>query len=322
MKPLPATEENIRRAAGVIRDGGIVAFPTETVYGLGADAFNPEAVARIFEAKQRPFFDPLIVHIGDIQQLDMVAASIPGVGRECAHRFWPGPFTMVLPKSGNVPDIVTAGLDTVGIRMPAHDIARRLIGESGTPLAAPSANPFGYISPTSAAHVARQLGNRVDMILDGGPCAVGVESTIVGMDESGCTVLRHGGLPAENIEDVTGKLYEKEKTGDPQAPGQLPYHYSPSTPVILVDAIDEIQNLSSHQGILAFTVPDMDTALSPVEVLSPEGSLRKAAARLFDCLHRLDGMGLTCIYAQKVPEEGLGRAIMDRLRKAAARTAG
>ena len=319
MKPLPATEENIRRAAGIIKDGGIVAFPTETVYGLGADAFNPEAVARIFEAKQRPFFDPLIVHIGDIRQLDMVAASIPDMGRECARRFWPGPFTMVLPKSANVPDIVTAGLDTVGIRMPAHDIARRLIAEAGTPVAAPSANPFGYISPTSASHVARQLGDRVDMILDGGPCAVGVESTIVRLDGSGCIVLRHGGLPVEDIEDVTGTLYEKEEKGDPQAPGQLPYHYSPSTPVILVDSIEDIPRFLPTHGILAFTRPEIDTRQAPVEVLSRDGSLREAAVRLFDCLHRLDGMGLGCIYAQKVPEEGLGRAIMDRLRKAAAR---
>ncbi len=319
MKAEPATEENIQEAGRIIRGGGIVAFPTETVYGLGADALNPEAVARIFEAKQRPFFDPLIVHIGEMTQLDRVAAMVPKSARKCAERFWPGPLTMVLPKSSDIPDIVTAGLSTVAVRMPHHDVAYRLLAAAGTPVAAPSANPFGYISPTDADHVVSQLDDRVDMILDGGPCVVGVESTIIRLDESGGAVLRHGGLPVEDVEEITGKLAEKETPGGPEAPGQLPYHYSPLTPVTLVADLKDTGQLSSSHGVLAFSTPEIDTGDAHVEVLSPGESLREAAARLFICMHRLDALKLERIYAEEVPEEGLGRAIMDRLRKAAAR---
>ncbi len=319
MKAKPATEKNIQEAGRIIRGGGIVAFPTETVYGLGADALNPEAVARIFEAKQRPFFDPLIVHIGEMTQLARVAAMVPERARKCAELFWPGPLTMVLLKSDDIPDIVTAGLATVAVRMPDHEVARRLLAAAGTPVAAPSANPFGYISPTDAEHVARQLGDRIDMILDGGPCAVGVESTIISLDESGGRVLRHGGLPVEEVEVITGNLAEKENQGGPEAPGQLSYHYSPLTPVTLVAALSEIRHLSPSHGILAFSTPEIDTGGAHVEVLSPGKSLREAAARLFVCMHRLDALGLDRIYAQEVPEEGLGRAIMDRIRKAAGR---
>lgn len=318
MKCYPATEETIRRAADALSHGGIVAFPTETVYGLGADAFNPIAVARIFEAKRRPHFDPLIVHIAGFDGIDVVARDIPGAARLLADAFWPGPLTLVLPKKDRVPDIVTAGLPTVAVRMPANDVALSLIRLLGRPVAAPSANPFGYLSPTCARHVAEQLGNEVDMILDGGQCDVGVESTIVKIDDSFAELLRPGGLPAEEIERIIGKLQIAE---DPSAridsPGQLKSHYAPKTPVRIVGGIDEVPR-EDGIGVLAFTGTPRHADFSAVEILSPSGDLREAAARLFLCLHNLDSRGVSVIYAESVPETGLGLAIMNRLRKAAA----
>ena len=196
----------MRKATAIIKGGGIVAFPTETVYGLGADAFNPLAVARIFEAKNRPLFDPLIVHIADLSQMEALASRVDKRAGRLAGRFWPGPLTLIMPRSERVPDIVTAGLDTVAVRMPDHLIALELIRSSGTPIAAPSANRFGYISPTKAAHVLDQLGERVDMIIDGGDCSVGVESTIIKLDEGRNVILRPGGLPVEEIEAVIGPV--------------------------------------------------------------------------------------------------------------------
>lgn len=319
MNCYPATEETIRRAADVLSHGGIVAFPTETVYGLGADAFNPIAVARIFEAKRRPHFDPLIVHIAGFDEIDAVARDIPGAARLLADAFWPGPLTLVLPKRDRVPDIVTAGLPTVAVRMPANDVALSLIRLLGRPVAAPSANPFGYLSPTCARHVAEQLGNEVDMILDGGQCAVGVESTIVKIDDGSAELLRPGGLPAEEIERIIGMLQIAE---DPAAriesPGQLKSHYAPKTPVRIVGGIDEVPRAGGI-GVLAFTGTPRHTDFSAVEILSPSGDLREAAARLFLCLHNLDSRGVSVIYAESVPETGLGLAIMNRLRRAAAR---
>ncbi len=307
----------MRKATAVIKSGGIVAFPTETVYGLGADAFNPLAVARIFEAKNRPLFDPLIVHIADLSQMGALASRVDKRAGRLAGRFWPGPLTMVMPRSGRVPDIVTAGLDTVAIRMPDHLIALELIRLSGTPIAAPSANRFGYISPTKAAHVLEQLGERVDMIIDGGPCSVGVESTIIKLDEGRNVILRPGGVPIEEIEAIIGPVEMASSSGDnPEAPGQLPSHYSPSIPVRLAERAGSIDFSREDAGFLLYRRPESGAPSERTEVLSDNGDLQEAAANLFSALHRLDRMKISVIIAEPVPEQGLGIAIMDRLRKA------
>jgi len=319
VKTTPATPEAITHAAAIIRSGGLVAFPTETVYGLGANALDPIAVARIFEAKNRPFFDPLIVHVANVGALDELVMGVDARAVALAAAFWPGPLTIVFPKQAVVPDIVTAGLSTVAIRLPAHPVARALIDEAHVPIAAPSANPFNYISPTRAAHVAAQLGGRVDMILDGGDCMVGVESTIVECAGPGTRILRHGGLPLEEIERVIGPLRDATVHRDaPIAPGQLPAHYSPRTRLAIVRDAHHPPAVSDA-ALLAFRTPPRSLRYAAVEVLSPSGDLREAAANLFSALHRLDEAGVAIIYAEAVPEEGLGRAIMDRLRRAAAK---
>ncbi|OHD64565.1 MAG: threonylcarbamoyl-AMP synthase [Spirochaetes bacterium RBG_13_51_14] len=313
----------MRKATAIIKSGGIIAFPTETVYGLGADAFNPLAVARIFEAKNRPLFDPLIVHIANLAQMSQLASRVDKRAGRLAGRFWPGPLTLVLPKNELVPDIVTAGLDTVAVRMPDHLIALDLIHRSGTPIAAPSANRFGYISPTKAAHVLEQLGERVDMIIDGGDCTVGVESTIVKLDGDRNIILRPGGVPIEEIEAMIGpaeRVTETEKK--PEAPGQFPSHYSPTVPVQLADNIRDIDFSRPDAGFLLFRKPDFDVPLERTEILSIDGDLKEAAANLFSALHLLDKMKIRVIVAEPVPENGLGIAIMDRLRKAARREIG
>ncbi|HSV97343.1 MAG TPA: L-threonylcarbamoyladenylate synthase [Spirochaetota bacterium] len=312
-----ASEVNIERAAGILRSGGIVAFPTETVYGLGADALNPVACARIFEAKNRPSFDPLIVHIARLEDLEALAVAVPLRARALIERFWPGPLTLVLEKKEIVPDIVTAGLPTVAVRMPAHPVALELIVRTGRPIAAPSANPFGYISPTIAGHVVAQIGDSVDMILDGGQCAVGLESTILRIDEERAFLLRPGGLAIEEIENLIGRVDDASgPNAIPQAPGQTTSHYSPRTPVRIVADAAVAGGVAGSAGLLAFRRPRDVLAYDHVEVLSPSGDLREAAARLFSCLHELDARGLDIIIAESVPENGLGRAIMNRLRRA------
>jgi len=308
----------IHRAAEIIRQGGIVAFPTETVYGLGADAFNPLAVARIFEVKRRPYFDPLIVHVAHPADLEKLVKEIPSHAKKLTKRFWPGPLTVVLPKKKEIPDIVTAGLPTVAIRMPRHQMALSLIEQTDSPIAAPSANPFGYLSPTTAEHVREQLGDQVDLILDGGPCPVGVESTIVSFLAERPRLLRSGGVSLEEIESFIGKV-EVGPTEEsmPSAPGMLPRHYAPRTPIIL----DRWENpLKSYKegkiGFLMFREPEKSFKFDHVEVLSKKGELREAAANLFSAIRRLDALNLDLIVAEPVPEVGLGRAIMDRLRRA------
>lgn len=310
-----------RHAADIIRQGGIVAFPTETVYGLGADAFAPLAVARIFEVKGRPHFDPLIVHVASHHDLGKLVVDIPGNAEKLMTRFWPGPLNVVLPKREEVPDIVTAGLPTVAVRMPNHGMALRLIELSGSPIAAPSANPFGYLSPTTADHVRDQLGDRVDLILDGGPCPVGVESTILSFSEGKPKLLRPGGVPLEEIEFVIGKVeIAPIKKNSPSAPGMLPRHYAPRTPIVLdteEGASDSYKN--KKVGLLAFREPREGRTFHHTEVLSQKGDLSEAAANLFAAIRRLDALNLNVIVAEIIPEIGLGRAIMDRLRRASGR---
>jgi len=320
-------EKLIIRAAEIIRRGGLVAFPTETVYGLGADALNARAVARIFEVKRRPRFDPLIVHISDFSMVYELCDHVDERAEKLMRAFWPGPLTIVLPKSEIVPDIVTASLPTVAVRMPAHPIALRLIEKARTPIAAPSANPFGYLSPTSADDVREMLGDRIDMIIDGGRCPIGVESTVIYIAGDKKIVLRPGGLPVEEIERVIGavEIESHEKKQKPRSPGQLPKHYAPRTPLVIASA-DEIRTGTVKRemrhkrcGLLAFKKPTPECYhnYDAIEVLSDKGDLVEAAANLFACLRRLDRRNLDIIYAEPVPEVGLGRAVMDRLRKAA-----
>ena len=315
-----SNNQAIQRAAKIIKGGGVVAFPTETVYGLGADAFNPLAVARIFEVKRRPYFDPLIVHVANPSDVKKLAKETPSNAKKLIERFWPGPLTIVLLKEEKIPDIVTAGLLTLAIRMPNHPMALALIEESKCPIAAPSANPFGYLSPTTAEHVRDQLGDEVDLILDGGPCPVGVESTIVSFLEEKPVLLRPGGVSLEEIESVIGKVEIPSIEGRPSAPGMLPKHYAPRTPIVLDWSQKDLDLYKGKNiGLLLFQEPKDDLKYHSIEILSAKGDLREAAANLFAAVRRLDALHLDVIVAEPISEVGLGRAIMDRLRRAASR---
>ena len=313
--------ESIRQAGRIIKTGGLVAFPTETVYGLGCDAMNANAAAKVFEVKQRPQFDPLIVHIADLKQLEMVIESLPAVGQRLIDTFWPGPLTLVLPKQPAIPDLITAGLSTVAVRMPNHPVAQTLIREAGTPIAAPSANPFGYVSPTTAQHVADGLGNKVDLILDGGPCLVGVESTIVSLAGPQPELLRPGSITIEQLSSIIGSIRRSSSVNHkPIAPGQLSRHYATRTPLTILASAGArpILKDGARAGLLIHShQKDADNRFAAVEVLSPTGDLREAARHLFAALRRLDSLGLDRIYAEPCQEEGLGIAIMDRLRRCA-----
>ena len=318
MRVLKATFDNIKKAAHIIKQGGIVVFPTETVYGLGADAFNPQAVAKIFEVKERPRFDPLIVHINSLKWLDILCSNVNDIVLNLARKFWPGPLTLVLPKKRGVPDIVTAGLSTVAIRMPDSKVALSLIEEAGTPIAAPSANKFGRLSSTCVEHVIKQFSSGIDIILDGGRCKIGVESTIVEVEENKIRVLRCGGLSLEEIAKVVNMSFVEIDTGIDEklkSPGRLARHYAPSTKLVIVKDFN-FKPEAGRVGVLLFKLREIPFSTVHVEILSKNGNLVEAAARLFESLHRLDEMGLDIIYAEAVPEVGLGRAIMERLYKA------
>lgn len=308
----------IEEAAAILRRGGLVAFPTETVYGLGADACNPMAVARVFEVKQRPRIDPIIVHIAESSSAELYGHA-PAAAQALMRRFWPGPLTLVVPKTDLIPPIVTAGLDTVAIRMPAHPAALALIRSAGRALAAPSANLFGSISPTEAAHVAEQMSDRIDLILDGGRCMVGVESTVLSLAESRPRILRAGGVPREALEEILGECaWSIEGRRDrPEAPGQMARHYATSTPLLILEKGDLAARPGPGErvGLVTLDAPENAAAYTAVEILSASGNLREAAANLFAALHRLDGLKLDRLVAHPVPERGLGMAIMDRLRR-------
>jgi L-threonylcarbamoyladenylate synthase len=311
------TEQDIVRAAQVIREGNLVAFPTETVYGLGANALDAVAVAKIFELKGRPRFDPLIVHVARPDELQAFVDRVPQPALDLIAQFWPGPLSVVLPKRACVPDIVTAGLPSVAIRCPAHPVARRLIELAEVPIAAPSANIFCSVSPTTAQHVVDQFGDRLSNILDGGPCDVGVESTVVSFLEDQPVLLRPGGVTAEQIEAVIGPL--RVLTGiasQPASPGQLPRHYAPSTPLGLSN---DPPRRGLRVGLLTLGPPSSRAGFAAIEVLSERACLREAAANLFAAMRRLDALELDYILAHPVPETGLGHAIMDRLRRASTR---
>lgn len=314
---LEATSKNIKRAAEVIKSGETVAFPTETVYGLGADGLNPTAVAKIFEAKNRPSFNPLILHIASINQLyDLVNIKSKKV-QQLVEAFWPGPLTIVLPKKEIVPDIVTAGNLTVAIRLPKHPIALKLIEAAGKPIAAPSANTFGFLSPTTAKHVEKQLGEKVSYILDGGKSDVGVESTIIEVCEDRIYLLRPGGITIEMIEKVCGKVeVKKTDLNNPTSPGQLQHHYAPKVPIKFLNELNEKEIKAKKVAGLFFKENKTHLKFKHIEILSPRGELHEAAANLFHHLHLLESLNVDLIIVEPVKEEGLGIAIMDRLRKA------
>lgn len=309
----------IERAAGLLRQGDLVVFPTETVYGLGADAADALAVARIFELKKRPRFDPLIVHIAEKAWLQELVLRIPAAAQELIERFWPGPLTIILEKRETIPAIVTAGLPTVAIRMPSHPVALELIRAFGAPIAAPSANPFGYVSPTRASHVAEMFKGKVPLILDGGAAAFGIESTIVSIRDGKIVAHRHGAVSIEELERVVGPIRENPAGDRPEAPGELPFHYAPHTRLVIVDSVDEIT--IGNSGFLAFGQPESPPKSRVLRVLSPRHDLREAAAHFFSHLIELDKEHVEVIYAERLPETGLGRAMMDRLKKASRRYA-
>ncbi|MDR3146770.1 MAG: threonylcarbamoyl-AMP synthase [Treponema sp.] len=340
MTLLSASQADLRRAAEAIRAGLLVAFPTETVYGLGADAFNQTALARIFAAKGRPRFDPLIVHIAALDTLDRLAdlSALSSPLREKAlvlsERLWPGPLTLALPKRPLVPDLATSGLPTVAIRFPDHPVARDLIRLSTGAVAAPSANRFGSLSPTRAEHVREQLGDRIDFIIDGGRTRVGVESTVLdlsGGPRAAVRLLRPGGVSREAIEALIGAVETGPDGGAaPASPGQLKSHYAPRTPLSL-HSPEAMAALRYRQGelYLFFSQAARDAWLArqhelgapperdSVQALSPSGGALEGAANLFDLLHRLDRLGASRIHAEEAPAEGLGPAINDRLFRAA-----
>jgi len=310
----------IRTAREALRAGELVAFPTETVYGLGANALDERAVARIFAVKNRPHFDPLIVHVFDEEAVPQYATDVDQRAVALMGRFWPGPLTLVLRKQPIIPDLVTAGFDTVALRVPSHPVARALLKEVHLPIAAPSANPFGYVSPTTAEHVRDMLGDAIGLILDGGPCAVGVESTVCALTEEQAVILRPGGVSVEEVEAVIGPVTAGQSPQpDRRSPGTLPSHYAPRVPLFLIACGAPLPRPAAGErtGLLLLQ-PRLVEGYATVEYLSQGGNLIEAAANLFAALRRLDSAGLDRVIVESVPECGIGRAIMDRLRRAAA----
>src|SRR5258706_5690660 len=313
--------KDINKAIRLLEAGELVAIPTETVYGLAGDALNATAVTKIFVAKNRPHFDPLIVHVPSLQGAEQFVQTIPEKARTLSNVFWPGPLTLLLMKKQLIHDLVTTGLDTVGIRCPRHPLTLELLQKLTFPLAAPSANLFGYVSPTRPEHVKEQLGDRISYILDGGPCPIGIESTIVGFTDHQTVVHRLGGLSVENIEGAIGKVkIQSHSTANPKAPGQLKSHYAPSKRLALGNILQLFKTYGQiHVGILSFSTLFQEVEKRNQIILSPSGNLEEAARNLFSGLRELDKMEIKVILAEEVPDIGIGRAINDRLRRAAAR---
>lgn len=314
---MSAIGQDLTIAKQLLSKGELVAIPTETVYGLAGNALDTEAVVKIFATKQRPHFDPLIVHIQSLVHAGRYAENIPPAAVKLAEKFWPGPLTLLLKKKALIPDIVTSGFDTVGLRCPAHPLTQQLLQSLDFPLAAPSANPFGYVSPTTPAHVNEQLGDKLEYILDGGPCSLGIESTIVGFEENGPVVYRTGGLSIEAIEATIGSVsVQLNSSSNPKAPGQLKSHYAPSKRLVIGKMEELLQKYPARcSALLSFTTDYH----SPYQfILSPSGTLEEAAKNLFSALRQLDKGDADIILAELLPDTGLGRAINDRLQRAAA----
>ena len=326
-----ADETSLHRAADIIRGGGLVGFPTETVYGLGADATNAIAVAKIFDLKKRPRFDPIIVHVASPEEAKALWTETLPLAEKLIHHFWPGPLTIVLPKTSVVPGIVTSGRPTVAVRMPASEIARSLISRTGVPIAAPSANQFGRPSPTNGRAVLQEFGHGLEMILDGGSTPIGVESTVVTIEKDEIVILRPGGVSLENLRDRFPRVtYLKKSAGEMISPGMLPKHYAPTTPIYLLQK--EVP--TSHPNVKKFKMGECafltigrstrnfhQRDFGHLENLSHRGDLVEAAARFFETIRKLENMAYTAIIADSIPEEGLGVALMDRLTRASSGTA-
>ncbi|MFV9552369.1 L-threonylcarbamoyladenylate synthase [Algibacter sp. PT7-4] len=311
--------KNIQKAAAILTANKLVAIPTETVYGLAGNIFSEKAINSIFETKKRPFFNPLIVHIPSVNVLDSIVSHIPEKAKLLANAFWPGSMTLVLKKKPVIPDLITAGKDTVAVRVPNHPVTLKLLKQLPFPLAAPSANPFGSISPTKPEHVERYFKNNIEQVLDGGACTNGIESTIIGFENDQPIIYRLGALAIEDIEAVVGKVQIKNKKEiNPDAPGMLDRHYAPATKTILTESVlTEIEKHSGKRiGILTFKTDFKNNAITSQVILSKQGHMHEAASKLYDAMHDLDHQNLEVIIAEKFPDLGLGKSINDRLQRA------
>ncbi len=309
--------KDLRKAISLLKDEKLVAIPTETVYGLAGNIYSKKAVNDIFLAKKRPFCNPLIVHINSISYLEKVAVDIPKKAKLLAETFWPGSLTLVLKKAKSIPSIITAGKETVAVRVPNHPVTLELLNKLAFPLAAPSANPFGRISPTKPKHI-KGYFNNIEMILDGGPCLNGIESTIVGFENNKPTIYRLGALSVEKIESVVGKtILKNTKKEATKAPGMLEKHYAPVTKTFVTDSINlEIEkHINKKIGVLVFKNSLNNNSFTEI-VLSKKGSISEAASKLYDSLHKLDGLNLDVILVEKFPNTGIGKSINDRLYRA------
>jgi L-threonylcarbamoyladenylate synthase len=307
------------KAKEILEREELVAIPTETVYGLAGNIYSEKAIKKIFETKKRPLFNPLIVHIDSINKLDEITCEIPEKAKKLAAAFWPGSLTLVLKKKESIPDLITAGKDTVAVRVPDHLLTLKLLQSLDFPLAAPSANPFGSISPTTAQHVADYFPKDLDMVLDGGSCKNGIESTIIGFENNEAVLYRLGSLSVEDIQSVIGTIVVKNKNENaPEAPGMLSRHYAPKTKTVLVtDINDEIQKHPNAKiGVLLFQNSISNHLKICQEILSFNGDLKEATANLYAAMHRLDKQNLDLIIAEKFPENDLGNSINDRLERA------
>ena len=310
--------KDIKKAVQLLTEEQLVAIPTETVYGLAGNIFSEKAIKNIFSTKQRPFFNPLIVHISSVKSLNGLVTHVPDKAKLLAAAFWPGSMTLVLKKSNTIPDIITAGKDTVAVRVPNHPVTLELLKKLPFPLAAPSANPFGSISPTKPAHVENYFRNSIKMVLDGGSCTNGIESTIIGFENEEPVIYRLGALPLEEIEAVVGRISIKNKKEEkPDAPGMLARHYAPKTSTFLVDdvAAEIKKNTGKKMGVLVFKSSLNNENITEI-ILSKNGSLQEAASRLYSAMHDLDSKNLDLIIAERFSEFGLGKSINDRLQRA------
>ena len=310
--------KDIQKAVNLLTDEQLVAIPTETVYGLAGNIFSEKAIKSIFSTKKRPFFNPLIVHIPSIASLSDLVTHVPEKAKLLATAFWPGSLTLVLKKSNKIPDLITAGKDTVAVRVPNHPITLALLKKLPFPLAAPSANPFGSISPTKPTHVENYFRNSIKMVLDGGSCANGIESTIIGFENEEPVIYRLGALPLEEIEALVGAISIKNKKEEkPDAPGMLARHYAPKTSTFLVDdvAAEIEKNKGKKMGVLVFKSSLNNENITEI-ILSKNGSLQEAASRLYSAMHDLDSKNLDLIIAERFSEFGLGKSINDRLQRA------
>lgn len=310
---------HIDKAVEILKDEDIIGLPTETVYGLAGNIYSEKAIRKIFEVKQRPLYNPLIVHLHSMGQLNEIVKNVPSKAKKLAEVFWPGPLTLILEKNCDIPDLITAGKKTVAVRIPNHTVALELLRKLPFPIAAPSANPFNRISPTSAQHVENYFKDDIKLVLDGGSCKNGLESTIVAFENKEPIILRLGSISIEDIEKTLGKVKIKNKNETtPDAPGMLSKHYSPSTNTYLTSNIRGMIEKHKHKnmGVLYFSTPLKSENIQHFEVLSKSGNLNEAASNLYQALHQLDSMNLDIILAEKAPDIGLGKSINDRLERA------